>query len=78
MSEPCEGGRGLKQPPHLGCQVTQSHQLKCHRGNTVFLSPDPQVAAGMSWVLYKGGASSALRALLVQGRSWNTLLRSLG
>lgn len=77
MPEPHEGGRGLKQPPHHGCQVTQSHQPKCHRGNTVFLSPDP--AAGMSsWVLYKEGArQTAPRALPVQGRSWNTVPRSL-
>ncbi|XP_056350997.1 dicarboxylate carrier SLC25A8-like isoform X3 [Oenanthe melanoleuca] len=36
------------------------------------------LAAGMSRVLYKGGARErALRALPVQGRSWNTVPRSL-
>ncbi|XP_015506677.1 mitochondrial uncoupling protein 3 isoform X6 [Parus major] len=36
------------------------------------------LAAGMSWLLYKVGArETALRALPVQGRSWNAVPRSL-
>ncbi|XP_030120574.1 putative mitochondrial transporter UCP3 isoform X3 [Taeniopygia guttata] len=77
MPESREGGRELEQPPQSvpGDPVPSTEMPPREHCFPVTRS----VPAGMlSWVLYKGGASETTRrALSVQGRSWNTVPRSL-